>query len=296
MKHILGLSGKDSLATALLLKAFEPSVYSELQIFTTLTGADYPETITWLNTVSELLEKEIVFINGNLLEVIESKKKQENYFLPSRQTRYCTADAKIKPLERWLDLSESYTLYVGIRHDESRVGYKSSSSKYNISTEFPLQKYKFDLAKVWALVNGLPSQYQPPTFYWSALHEAARQEWKNQLPMFGSIDDHISEIQKVILFSGRTRPNCYFCFNQRKYEIVWLSETHPGLFEKMKSYESEGKYWLQDFPLKDLSEQKKGEIVCRRAKKIVKMVAEQTFSKQSDGFESMSSCGLFCGK
>lgn len=41
--------------------------------------------------------------------------------------------------------------------------------------------------------------------------------------------DELPEWKSRQLFSGRTRANCFFCFFQRQYEILWLAETHPDL-------------------------------------------------------------------
>jgi len=150
---------------------------------------------------------------------------------------------------------------------------------------------------VWALILGLPKEYQPPTFYWESLHELARQVWREDMPLFQTeLDAHLSHAQKVVLMAGRSRPNCYFCFNQRQYEVVWLREAHPDLFAQMAAYEKDEYCWIKDFPLRDLTQTRCDEIKLRRAKAIVKSVASQQFSVELDGFEAMPSCGLFCGK
>jgi len=281
MRHVLGLSGKDSLAAALIIKAHDPELWESLEIFTTLTGADYPETLQWISVVPELMGKELVTIDGNAL--------------PSRNARYCTREAKLQPFEQWLG-KDAATLYTGIRADEFRVGYKANDQ---VLSEFPLVKYEMDLAKVWLLILALPVQYRPPTFYWAEMHQLCRDVWDEQSPLFtGEFDRLLTFTQKVILMAGRSRPNCFFCFNQRRYEVVWMYETHPDLFERMQSFETLGYSWISDFPLADLSDAKRYEIKLRRAKTIVKAVTTAAFGAavESDGFESMTSCGLFCGK
>ena len=293
MRHILGLSGKDSLCTALLLKAFEPKLYSKIEIFTTLTGADYPETVSWLSRLSGLLDKEVIKLNGNIFAAIENAKSedQEHYFLPSIHKRYCTNEAKFKPFKSWIN-SEPATLYVGVRYDENRVGFKSNK----ILTEFPLHKYRFDLSKVWSLIQGLEPKYRPPVFYWERLHLACKKAWAVEFPLFSSFDSHISEIQKVILLSGRSRPNCFFCFNQRRYEVCWLYDYDYQLFQVMQSYEKKSYSWIKDFPLNKITPETVQGYANKRAKSVIKQVAANSFGAENDGFINMPSCGLFCGK
>ena len=297
MRKVLGLSGKDSLTAALLIKAHEPELWAEIEVFTTLTGADYPETLQWLNNIEKLLAKPVVKIDGDIFASIarNSSSDTDKAFLPSRRARYCTREAKLQPFESWLN-GDKATLYTGIRADEIRTGYKADTQ---IQSEFPLVRYGFTLAKVWQLVLGLPHEFQPPTFYWPEMHQLCRDVWDEENPLFsGGFDSLLTHPQKVILMAGRTRPNCYFCFNQRRYEVVWLYENYPDLFERMQSFEKPGYSWLKDFPLSDLNEEKRKEIKRRRAKAIVRSISVRNFgpSIENDGFESMSSCGLFCGK
>lgn len=296
MRKVLGLSGKDSLAAALLIKAHEPELWAELEIFTTLTGADYPETLAWIEAIPELLGKPVELIDGDIFGAIDRNSSGDGrQFLPNQKARYCTREAKLKPFEQWLGDAKA-TLYTGIRADESRTGYKASES---VASEFPLHKYGYDLAKVWQMILLLPEKYRPPTFYWESMHQLCREVWADENPLFaGRFDELLTYPQKVILMAGRSRPNCFFCFNQRRYEVVWMHETHPELFERMRSFESDQYSWIKDFPLCDLSDEKRHDIKVRRAKAIVKAVSKASFGAalEDDGFGSMSSCGLFCGK
>ena len=292
MRHLLGLSGKDSLACALLLKAHKPEIWNKLEIFTTLTGFEYPETLKWLKEVESIL-KPITIIDGNLPLIMEKYKSQENYFLPSQQVRYCTRESKIKPFEKYIK-GDKCLLYTGIRYDEQRIGFKSNS---NIESVFPLHEFKFDIAKVYTLLAGLENSCRPPTFFWKELYQKTIREWDTANPLFkGFVQSGLSEIQKEILFSGRTRPNCFLCFNQRQYEVVWLCRTYPNLFEKMKQYESKEYTWIKDFPLSDLTEEKQEKIIKKRCSQLVVTIQKTSFSVQDDMFSGMTSCGLFCGK
>ena len=110
------------------------------------------------------------------------------------------------------------------------------------------------------------------------------------------------------MFSWRTRANCYFCFNQRKYEWVGLLEHEPELFwnaEKLENSESKH-YWNGvDYPLTKIVEQS-ASIKEKRIKSIVKIL--RSMQQQIIQFDkinkeqiindifSTTSCGLFCGK
>jgi 3'-phosphoadenosine 5'-phosphosulfate sulfotransferase (PAPS reductase)/FAD synthetase len=117
--------------------------------------------------------------------------------LPSPQMRWCTKVLKIKPLEEWIGDRESYS-YIAIRSDESREGYVSH--KPNIHPIYPFKNDGIDKDGVMRILED--AGVGLPAYY-----------------------------------SWRTRSGCYFCFFQRKYEWVKLSETHPDLFEKAVAYE-----------------------------------------------------------
>jgi 3'-phosphoadenosine 5'-phosphosulfate sulfotransferase (PAPS reductase)/FAD synthetase len=117
--------------------------------------------------------------------------------LPSPQMRWCTKNLKIKPLEAWIGDAETKS-YVAIRSDENRDGY--ISHKPNIQALYPFKEDGVDKAGVLRILED--AGVGLPDYY----------EW-------------------------RTRSGCYFCFFQRKYEWVRLSEEHPDLFAKAVDYE-----------------------------------------------------------
>jgi hypothetical protein len=117
--------------------------------------------------------------------------------LPSAQMRWCTKNLKIKPFEEWIGEADTVT-YIGIRADEDREGY--ISHKRNVSARFPFKEaglVKADILRI--------------------LEEAGV-----GLPSY---------------YAWRTRSGCFFCFFQRKYEWVRLSDEHPDLFERAVEYE-----------------------------------------------------------
>lgn len=130
MRHVCGISGgKDSSALAVYMRDRVP----EMEYFFCDTGAELPETYTYLAKLEVVLGKKIVKLN--------STRSFDHYFevfrgtLPSPQMRWCTSLLKIKPLEDWIGEDEVIS-YVAIRSDEkSRTGYVST--KPNIKTIFP---------------------------------------------------------------------------------------------------------------------------------------------------------------
>ncbi len=212
VRHVLGLSGgKDSAALALYLRDKVP----DIEYFFCDTHKELPETYEFLHKLEARLGKKIKYL--------EAKRGFDHWlavnggFLPSPTARWCTAQLKIKPFEKFVGSDEAIS-YIGIRADEDRIGY--FSFKPNIKAEFPFMKdgiIKKDVIRI--LENnsvGMPEYYK----------------W-------------------------RSRSGCYFCFFQRKYEWVKLAEVHPDLFQKAIQYEQEHEdgrkyFWSEDEPLLSL--------------------------------------------
>lgn len=153
-------------------------------------------------------------------------------FLPSATARWCTVQLKIKPLEKFIGDDEAIS-YIGIRADEDRVGYISTKS--NIKPRFPFMKDGIVKNDVLNILQD--SGVGMPEYY----------KW-------------------------RSRSGCYFCFFQRKYEWVKLSEIHPDLFKKAIKYEQEHEdgrrySWSEDESLLELI-LRKDEIIAEHEKAI----------------------------
>jgi len=117
--------------------------------------------------------------------------------LPSPKIRWCTEEMKIKPLERFVGNDETIS-YIGIRADEVRDGY--ISRKPNILPVYPFKERSLVKADIIRILD--ESGIGMPDYY----------RW-------------------------RSRSGCFFCFFQRKYEWVMLSEEHPDLFAQAVEYE-----------------------------------------------------------
>lgn len=119
--------------------------------------------------------------------------------LPSPQMRWCTKQMKILPLEEFIGDDPAIS-YIGIRADENRDGY--ISRKPNIKPIFPFKDNGLVKSDIFQLLE--ESGIGVPDYY----------RW-------------------------RSRSGCFFCFFQRKYEWVRLSEEHPDLFQEAVRYEQD---------------------------------------------------------
>ncbi|MCY4446149.1 MAG: phosphoadenosine phosphosulfate reductase family protein [Rhodobacteraceae bacterium] len=243
-RHVIPLSGgKDS--TALAVYMIENHSNLPLEFIFTDTGAELPETYSYLNrfeaifgvTINRYTALDMPNINvrskgGKRIPFDVVLNEIFAGFLPNPQARWCTRVLKIQPFEQFIGSDEAYS-YIGIRADENRKGYvgkgnpKDSgnkpvkiSDKNNIIPVYPLKDIGYGLAEVKSLLEksglGLPPYY----------------EW-------------------------RSRSGCYFCFYQQIGEWQRLKARYPDLFESAKKYEtvkpSGKKYtWVNGRSLKDI--------------------------------------------
>lgn len=278
MRHVIPISGKDSLCTALVLLERESEktyeyIYNDV-------GADIPDVAIWLSTVENRLNIKIHRIGMNLEDII-----LDQGILPSFRARYCTRMAKIYPMEDYLGKEDSI-VYYGIRADEKREGYRAT--KKNIVPDYPLVRYNIDLDGVYKMVGDL----LPPSFFWKRLYDLVEKEVDcSTLPLH----------TKHQLFSWRTRMNCFFCFYQRQYEWIGLLEHYPDLF--YRAIEMEETIGAKDFtwnPSKSLRtmQEQQDTIVQKRANRIIKFL-KSGMMEEEEGMSNLInvvSCGLLCGK
>ena len=296
MRHICPISGKDSLATALVMRQLHPEL--DFEYVFNPTGAELPCVFEWLEKVEAYLGKEIVRVGRDLLELIEDN----NFFLPSRLSRYCTRQCKIEPFEKWIEKNEC-TVYYGIRADENRGGYENARYP-NIVPNYPLKDNNLGINEVYRIIN--EAGLKPPVFFWKDVWDAVCEKMGEDV-----VRGILTDWQIDILFCWRTRANCYFCFNQKKAEWVGLYEHEPELFwnsEKLEHSESHYFWNGKDYPLTMIVENK-DKIKKKHIAKILKLVRKIRDAKwvqvpmfdfeTEDGFNDFfktTSCGLFCGK
>lgn len=295
MRHIIPISGKDSLSTALVQMRRAPGLpYEFVYNDTTM---ELPETYEWLLLVEKTLGIQIHRIGKNLEQVIS-----EQGILPSANVRFCTRLTKIIPLQDWIGAGIDATVYLGIRADEDRIGYTKSE---HITPCYPLQEEGIDLHGVYALVDSV--SLMPPTFFWKRVYDAVLVE-------MGASAFIIQDLPRYLfdrMFAWRSRPNCFMCFYQRRYEWAGLLEFHPDLFERAEKIErgvggenddrSSAFYWIgQGMPLSYIRE-RFDELVQKRVNSIcgmlIAMLQTELFDETEDGMDAAAtSCGLFCGK
>lgn len=290
MRHIIPISGKDSLATALWLQAKNTDVVYEY--IHNAVGAEPPEVGQWLDRVQARLGSTIVRLGANLEEMISDAG-----FLPSPRARYCTRLAKIKPMAEHFR-GQNTTFYIGIRADEtSRLGYAPTDNMH--IARMPLVEDGIGLDAVYTIVKR--ADLMPPSFFWRSM-------FRLTLSLMGD-DAHLiqtlSSKDFYRLFAWRSRPNCYFCFYQRQYEWVGLYEHHPRLFWRAVAMEhdtgADGYTWVKDMPLESLV---KPDVMRRIKRARAGAIVQEIYKNQQmrlftdDVIDELSivSCGVFCGK
>ena len=227
VRHILGLSGgKDSAALAVYMYKKVP----QMEYFFCDTGKELQETYDYLDKLKACLGIKINYLNPD--KDFDYWLDVHGGYLPSPNSRWCTKQLKIVPLEEFVGKDQAIS-YIGIRADENRSGY--ISTKGNIK---PIYPFREDGLKKDDIIRIL-------------------EEKGLNLPEY---------------YKWRSRSGCYFCFFQRKYEWVRLSEEHPDLFEKAKEYEQNHKdgriyTWNKGERLEDIVKRKK-EIIASHEKRL----------------------------
>lgn len=129
MRHIMLISGKDSLATAIVQREREPNLPYEY--IHNETGWDLPDTLEWLRRVEHVLGISIYRCGDDLTEICF----EQNCLPLAGIRRFCTKYAKIRPLNDYLGCTPA-TIYFGLRFDEpQRQGY--TAPKYQVA-RYPL--------------------------------------------------------------------------------------------------------------------------------------------------------------
>lgn len=191
-RHIVSLSGgKDSTALAIYLRDKLPKVE---YVFSD-TDKELPETYEYLDKLEAYLGQEIIRLRSE--HGFDHWLKIYGGYLPSARMRWCTKVLKIRPFERHIG-DDAVKMYIGIRADENRGGYRPTKS--NIIPVYPFVEAGFGLDDIHRILDesgiGFPDYY-----------------------------------------SWRSRSGCTFCFYQQRQEWVGLKEHHPEAFEEAKRYE-----------------------------------------------------------
>jgi hypothetical protein len=288
-RHIILISGKDSLAAAVVQLEKDPSLPYEL-VFNEV-GWELPETLEWLAKVESYFGKPILRIGDDLTAICE-----EQNCLPTPWRRFCTKYAKIKPLNDYLGRTPA-VLYFGLRADEpDRIGYTPPSWQTCV---YPLREAGVDLLGVWRLCEGIG--LLPPQFHWPWMEARVRFLLGDDQNLL----DGLEPWHKSVLLAWRARNNCSLCFYKRLYEWIGLWEFHPAVFEDGCLLEEKLSHdpdfsWLSGCRLRDIPAKAEA-AKTKRANQIVRFLrTRQQMALFDDGDMSddlnVTSCGLFCGK
>lgn len=287
MRHIIPISGKDSLTTALVQMAHEPNLPYEF--FVNVVGKELPPFYDWLSAVELELGKPVYKIESDLATITHAQG-----ILPSSKVRFCTRLAKIEPMEKWIGWDKAI-IYYGLRADEeSRGGYESNG---HIVAKYPLREHGIDLFGVWTILQA--KKLLPPAFIFPQIIDGVREKM--------GIDFAITEMlypwHYNQLFSGRSRQfNCFDCFYMRRYEWLYMYLHWPDQFwQAVEIEESTGASdftLIKNHPLR-LFVERVDELLEKRieavSKTLYKLAQLNIFEELPDEL-SLTSCGIFCGK
>lgn len=292
MRHIILISGKDSLATAIVQFARAPDLPYEL--VHNDTGWDLPETVEWIERVGRHFDRDIVHCGDDLTEICV----EQNCLPLAGIRRFCTKYAKIKPLNDYLGSAPS-TVYFGLRADEpDRIGYVVPP-KQEMRVRYPLRELGFGLADAWRLCEGV--DLLPPQFWWGWMETRVR----HILGRDQFLLDDLPPWQRATLLAWRSRSNCAHCMYQRQYERIGCYEHHPDIFDEGCLLEEKLCHkpeftWVKGYRLRDLIP-RAAEIKERRAQAICKFMRtklQRSLFEDDDLSDELAvtSCGLLCGK
>jgi hypothetical protein len=302
IRHIIPISGKDSLCTAIVQKTRQPAIPYEYLYNDTYV--ELPEVYAWLEKVEQFLGLPIQRVGANLEDII-----MEQGGLPGHGLfgRFCTRLAKVQPMEESIGASKAY-VYYGLRSDEpERVGYKTNKD-FDITPIYPLREMSITLPLVWRILQD--RALLPPAFFWQQVHDRVMERLG---PIARDFVAGLEPWEFRTLFSWRSRPNCYLCYNQRVYEWIGLLDHHPDLYwhsaeiEETVGQDNGKKHrvkmftWRQGESLRELVK-RADEVREKRVRQICKTIVRKAQGNifVDDGEEldelAVTSCGLYCGK
>lgn len=235
VKHVIPVSGKDSLATAIVQRQRRPDI-DYTYVFTDV-GMELPVTYEWLDRVEKVLGIKVVRLGKSL-----EQQMVESGMLPSHTHRFCTKMTKIVPYQEWIESHTDIDVlvnYVGFRFDEKDRVPKGGVDRLcavndiiEVREVYPLIEEGLSVSDVYRVVT--ESGIGTPDFFWKRLWDAvyercgpASQKWLDTIPPW----------TKAYLFNWRSRSNCFCCFYQRLYEWVGLLEHYPDLFARAEELE-----------------------------------------------------------
>jgi hypothetical protein len=304
MRHLILVSGKDSLATAIVQKTRRPDI--DYEYLFNDTYAELPEVNQWLGKASNYLGEPIQRVGKNLEDIIMEQGGLPGY---GGFGRFCTRMAKITPMEDHIGSGTQAFVYYGLRADElERTGY-TQNDKFDITPVYPLREMGITLPLVWRILQD--RDLLPPAFFWQKVYDRVVERLG---PIALDFMANLEPWEFRVLFSWRSRPNCFFCYNQRVYEWVGLYDHHPDFYWKAAWMEENvgkdnGKKqrvnmftWRKDESLRELvnrADAVREDRVKAICKTIIRKAQGGLFEDETGGGIdelAITSCGLYCGK
>jgi len=302
--HLIPISGKDSLCTALVQRKRAPNL--DYRYLFCDVGMELPETYEWLDRVEKKFGFDIERI-GKSLEGLMAHK----HGLPSFTSRFCTRSGKIEPIMEYIrDIdADDVIQYIGFRSDEKDRLPPPQSRADTGRTVYPLIEEGVDISGVYKMLDD--HNVLPPSFFWKRLYDEV---WESVGPSSRTFIESVPPWVMSGLFSWRSRSNCFMCFYQALYEWVGLLEHHPDLFEKSEEIErvygdGRSEFWQAmsqrpkntvftlnpSLSLPEIRRQK-DRIFSKRVEATRKAVIEARTSTDKLDLLSFRSCGAYCGK
>ncbi|MGI9298583.1 MAG: phosphoadenosine phosphosulfate reductase family protein [Gammaproteobacteria bacterium] len=206
MRHIISLSGgKDSTALALYMRQAFPEIQIEY-VFCD-TGREFPDLYRFLDDLEDVLESPISRLT-DYGRTFDFYLEHWGWFLPGKQSRWCTKHLKLRPIERYCKQGLPCTVYIGLRADEPEREGNYGISK-GIDYAYPLREACIDLNGVMNILS--ESQIKLPKFY-----------------------------------AWRTTGGCWMCPWQRESEWLGLSRHEPELFAQALAEEKKAEETSKD--------------------------------------------------
>lgn len=235
MRHIVPLSGRDSVALAWFLRKLYPD-RQYLYPGTPIIDREPPELIPWLQEAARRCGGEYQIINNKGFDEYLTEK---GGFLPSPWARWCTTKLKIVPMERWLkSLDEECTIYLGLRADEDRNG--NTGELKGLTYAYPFVDHDINVRGVLGLVAELFGASKLPASL-TDLELTAYLVRVGVLPPF---------------YSWMSHANCYGCIFWRIDQWKSLYFRDPDRYWKYASQETVGSNFTyhEDWTLAQLAE------------------------------------------
>lgn len=246
MNYIAFSGGIDSTSLAL-------SQPEAVPVFTD-TGWEFEELYQHIEKFEEVTGREVIRLRDDRLGGSIPQYIQDEHYLPSFRSRWCTDHFKIRPMNRFLKSKLPCTLMIGLRADEPEVERVGNLTKMKgLSIRYPLREDGHNRA--WCVQACLEADLLP------------------RFPVY------------------MARGGCKGCFYKRKSEVRAMAALTPEILDELQELEESvqddrGKFFHM-FPNIDTS-------IRNFRQQVTLLEPDQIWQDASDRSELGQACGLFC--